>query len=85
MKRSRQFINTRFRKGAWYWVATWGGRAKYRCVDIGWNRKSASFMPARRGGKEFRVRIAFTDRVENCLCDSMIYGRIWADQHWSKR
>jgi len=81
----------RFVKGVDYWVATWGGQAKYRCVDIRWNRKSASFMPARRPhpwethGKEFRVRIAVTNGVENCLTDSVLYGRLWADQRWDER
>lgn len=85
MKHSNKFVSTRFRTNAWYWVATWGGRAKYRCVDVGWNRKSASFTPARRNGQEFRVRMAVTDGVENCRCDTVLYGRIWADQPWKRR
>ena len=80
-----------FLAGVDYLVATWGGQAKYRCVDIRWNRKSASFAPARRSnrrdtnGKEFRVRIALTNGVENCLSDSVLYGRLWADKRWDER
>jgi len=79
----RRGSKKRFVTGRDYWVATWGGRAKYRCVDIHWNRKSASFVPARR--PQFRVRIANTNGVENCLSDTVFNSRLWADQSWDER
>ncbi len=59
------------------------GRAKYRCVSIHWNRRTARFVSASRTDEPFSSRIAITkDGVETCQSDTMLRGRISADRRW---